>query len=135
MKINSLLGSQGLYNSSNVRETKSNLGKDDFLKLLVAQMQNQDPMNPMDDREMITQLAQFSLLEQMSVLNKTFSTSQAFSLLDKTVIAEQYNPTTGSVEMVYGKVDSVALNGTDIKLIVGAKEISLEDIREVVSSE
>jgi len=44
----------------------SSLGKDDFLQLLVAQMQNQDPLEPMDNTDFIAQLAQFSSLEQMS---------------------------------------------------------------------
>ncbi len=50
------------------------LGKDDFLKILIAQLQNQDPLNPMDDREFIAQMAQFSSLEQMMSMNTAMQT-------------------------------------------------------------
>ncbi|MCQ4921791.1 hypothetical protein NE686_01720 [Tissierella carlieri] len=51
----------------------NDLDKDAFLRLLTTQLANQDPLNPMEDREFIAQLAQFSSLEQMQNLNKTFS--------------------------------------------------------------
>lgn len=51
----------------------NSMGKDDFMKLLVAQLKNQDPLNPMDGKEMAAQLAQFSSVEQMMQLNATVS--------------------------------------------------------------
>ena len=81
-----------LYNSST--ET---LGKDDFLKLLVTQLQNQDPLNPADSTEFISQLAQFSSLEQLSNVNdnlkivqlfdQSINNSQAVNFVGKTIKA------------------------------------------------
>ncbi len=53
-----------LKNQSSARTPSTNLGKDEFLKILMAQLQNQDPSNPMDDKQFISQMAQFSSLEQ-----------------------------------------------------------------------
>lgn len=52
---------------------KDNLGKDEFLKLLTTQMTHQDPLSPMDNKDMIAQLAQFSSVEQMLETNKTLT--------------------------------------------------------------
>ena len=56
---------------------KAKLGKDEFLKMLVAQMQNQDPLSPMDGQQMAAQLAQFSSVEQLVTLNETMSNQAA----------------------------------------------------------
>jgi flagellar basal-body rod modification protein FlgD len=55
------------------------LGKDEFLKLLVAQLQNQDPMNPMAGDQMAAQLAQFSSLEQLQQINATLANQSSAS--------------------------------------------------------
>ncbi|WP_078391496.1 flagellar hook assembly protein FlgD [Shouchella patagoniensis] len=62
-----LLSSQ----TNQTRQPGNVLGQDAFLKLLLTQMQNQDPTNPMDDREFIAQLATFSSLEQLTQMNQT----------------------------------------------------------------
>lgn len=55
------------------------MGKDQFMKLLIAQMQNQDPTNPMDGSQMASQLAQFSSLEQLQNINTTLTSQQSAS--------------------------------------------------------
>jgi flagellar basal-body rod modification protein FlgD len=56
------------------------LGKDEFLKMLVAQLRNQDPLNPMQGDQMATQLAQFSSVEQLTNLNKAIEGQNAYLL-------------------------------------------------------
>lgn len=55
------------------------MGRDEFLKLLVAQLKNQDPMNPMDGKDMAAQLAQFSTVEQLIAMNKSMEATTASS--------------------------------------------------------
>ena len=63
----------------------ASLGKDDFLKLFVAQLQHQDPMNPMEDSDFMGQMAQFSTLEQITNVASANEMSQSLGLLGKTV--------------------------------------------------
>lgn len=105
---------------SGTREANNNLGKDDFLKLLITQLTHQDPTQPMEDREFIAQMAQFSTLEQMTNMNESFTTlsnmlasNQAMGLLGKTVeIIDGETVTTGKVEEIAGReYPQVLVNG------------------------
>lgn len=83
------------------------LGKDEFLKILMTQLQNQDPLNPMEDREFIAQMATFTTLEQtMNMANsiETLVQSQLISpviqyshMIEKTVTYHQYDEETGQL--------------------------------------
>lgn len=71
-------------NETTDNKPKNDLDKDAFLRLLTTQLANQDPLNPMEDKEFIAQLAQFSSLEQMQNLNKnlTEKSEEMLELLD-----------------------------------------------------
>lgn len=76
----------------NGRKASNILGKEDFLRLLIVQLENQDPTRPFEDKEFISQMAQFSSLEQMTSMNKTLSSlianykvTLSYSLLGKQV--------------------------------------------------
>src|SRR3954449_4855792 len=64
---------------------KSILGKDDFLKLMVTQLQNQDPLNPTDDKDFMGQMAQFSSLEQTANMAQTLASMNTSSQVSQGV--------------------------------------------------
>jgi flagellar basal-body rod modification protein FlgD len=92
------------------------MGKDDFLKLLVGQLQHQDPMNPASDQDFMGQMTQFSMLEQVTNLAKSASLTQSFGLLGHTVT---YVGSDGQAST--GTVDSVAVKAGEPTLTVGGR--------------
>ena len=111
------------------------IGKDDFLKLLVGQLQHQDPMQPADDSQFIGQMAQFSQLEQET--NSAQSTSQiatqlghatALSLIGRTVTYtdDADKSQTGQVEQV-----DVATDGSATLTVGGKTGVVLGSVTEI----
>jgi flagellar basal-body rod modification protein FlgD len=110
----------------------------DYMKLLVAQLQNQNPLEPLDNQEMASQLAQFSQLQQLESMNSSFARvlasverDYASSLIGKEVsfLAATEAGTTearsSEVEQVYHGVDGA------ITLAVGGYDIGLENVLSV----
>ncbi len=104
---------------------KLGLGKDDFLKLLITELKNQNPLEPMDSREYITQLAQFNSLEQMINLNDRLAHFSALSMIGKHV------KTYGGE--VSGVVKGVILEKGDIRLIIGDEgtKVPIDEVNEI----
>lgn len=109
---------------------KSIMGKDDFLKLMLSQLKNQDPLNPMDNSEYAAQLAQFSSLEQLSNLNKSmdksieanyYLTQSINNTMTATLIGKEVK--IGSNKMAFNGQDDVQIGYT---LPANAKEMKLE---------
>lgn len=67
--VSSLLGTDTASTTTSSTSSSSSLGQDAFLQLLVTQLQYQDPLDPMDDKEFVAELAQFSSLEQLTEIN------------------------------------------------------------------
>lgn len=90
-----------LKNQSTTRKTSPELGKEDFLKILMTQLQNQDPTDPMDDREFVSQMATFSSLEQMTNMTKS---------IDKLVDSQLVSPVVKYSHMIGQEVSYQAGN-------------------------
>lgn len=98
--------------AASASKTKSNnsLDKDAFLQLLVAQMQYQDPLEPTSNTEYMSQLAQFSSVEELQNINQTFTSNRALSLAGQYVILNVPD-SAGNINQVSGLVDYVTING------------------------
>ena len=102
------------------RQPQQNLGKDDFLKLLITQLSHQDPSAPMQDKEFIAQMAQFSSLEQMTSMAADFAKltamitgSEASAALGKNVeLVDGDRVVQGAIKAVTrGEIPQVLVNG------------------------
>jgi len=100
------LGPQSLFNNTG----NSSLGKDDFLKILVTQLQNQDPVNPVNGDQLAAQLAQFSSVEQLQNINTTLSnTSDQNLLLNQAINNTMATTLIGKTVRAFG--DAIQNNG------------------------
>ena len=111
----------------------SQLGKDDFLKLLVAQLANQDPSNPTDSTQWMAQLAQYSSLEQMtnvaSSVGKLASSSaltQGVDLIGKKLTWTRADGSTGM-----GVVDGMTIQNGAPVLDVNGEGVTADTITSV----
>jgi len=115
----------------NERKLGSELGKEDFLMLLVTQMQYQDPLEPTDNTEYVTQLAQFSELEAMQNLNETANNSTAYSLVGKEVLIQHEN-SAGDVVEFQGTVQLVTIQNGDAYVTVDGERYPYSEVVQVI---
>lgn len=113
MTISGLNSVQSEANQQAVSQSNDEMGKDQFLQLLVAQLQNQDPLNPMDSTDFTAQLAQFSSLEELqnvngnleniSAIQSSLNNSQAVSFIGKVVTSSgsEFEKKNGVSDKIY----------------------------------
>jgi flagellar basal-body rod modification protein FlgD len=116
-----------------VTQGDQNMGKDDFLKLMVAQLKYQNPMEPSKDLDFIAQTAQFSSLEQMTNLNTKVIEliSSNKQLYANTMIGRQITWTDEDDNIKSGIVSKVDLNDGEPVLIANNEKVSLDWIVNV----
>jgi flagellar basal-body rod modification protein FlgD len=135
MSTNSTSGVTGTGTPTQLDRTdsKGSLGQDAFLKLLVAQMQHQDPMAPTDSSQMMSQMAQFTSVEQLTNLSTSMTALQmnqdfngSVALIGKSVTyqAADHSQVTGTVSAVTAGKDGAILT-------VDGKQVNSGDVVKV----
>lgn len=129
----------GTVVSSTASETttaaNNDLGYDQFLQLLCAEMQYQDPLEPTSNTEYVAQLATFSQMEAMLNMQNTMEASNANSLVGQYVIVKTTSSTTGETTAVAGFVDYVQYENNKQYLSINGNLYSVDDVYEVADTE
>lgn len=120
--------------STPTSSSRQALGRDDFLKLLMAQLRNQNPLEPQNGAEFAAQLAQFSSLEGINKLNQNFSDmlmlqglSQGTNLIGKTVVYAK----DAAGNTARGTVMAVRVEAGAVQIMIGNTAVGLNQIRSV----
>jgi len=118
--------------SGKTEAQKSNeLGYDQFLQILCAEMQYQDPLNPTSNTDYIAQMATFTQVESMLNMQNTMTSSQANDLVGKYVIMKVTSSTTGEVTYAAGNVDYVLHQNGKTYLSIDDNLYNIEDLDTV----
>lgn len=128
----STTSSDSLAGSSN---KNSVVDSDTFLTLLVAEMQNQDPLEPTSNTEWVSQYATFTQVEQMSEMSDSMDLMRANSLVGKEVIMKVTSVSTGETNYVRGTVDYVTVESGEAYLVIDEQKYSMADLDTVASDE
>lgn len=110
------------------------LGKNEFLQLLITQVQHQDPLEPLSDTDFIAQMAQFSALEQMQNLNNSFAMTKAFGMIGRYVVGQMTDTETGKTNYISGVVESVRVKGSKVYLLVDGQELDIDKVTDVTDT-
>ena len=134
--INGVTGGWTSFEDTVQKTPKNELGKEDFLKLLVAQLTHQDPTNPMNDTEFVAQLATYSSLEQQMTMNKNLealimqqslsTAAQATALIGSIV---SYTDDDGNYRM--GQVVFLDIVGGEVNLVLNDEYNTIVPYRNV----
>ncbi len=130
--ISGIVGQSNSYTSSKTTDSSStDLDKEAFLKLLVTQMQYQDPLNPGDSTEYMSQLAQYSALEATMNISDAVEKGNALNLVGEYVIMNTTD-SAGNSSMVSGLVEYATVKDGEILLSINDTYYPAEDLDSVV---
>ena len=130
-------GASSARASSTKDDVLGNLDLGDFLKLMIVELQNQDPLSPLENSEILAQISQIRAIGATSELNDTLDAvlfgqniANATNLLGKEVRALDEDG-----ERVSGKVDKVTIAGGEVQVHIGEKTVELSNVSEILPNE
>lgn len=133
MATSAIGATTGLTNLSQSIAGNKTLGQDEFLKLMVTQLTNQDPLSPQDDKEFIAQMAQFSSVEGIKNLDTSLNKAQAASVIDRTVDAQVFSG--GQSTTISGVAKAVTYQTDGVHVLIttktGDSDVLLSDLTKV----
>lgn len=126
------------YGMGGPQPAKSELDMETFLQLLVVQLANQNPLEPMNDRDFFAQMAQLGQVQGIDKMQASLDVTQAAALMGKTVTAVRPMTDSGGFDNSLVKGEVVQIRIVDGERIIGLKEanggivdIKMENIREI----
>ncbi len=122
-------------NTAKKDSTPKGYDKDSFLKILVAQMKYQNPIEPESNTEYISQYATFSQVEQLSNMANAMVMSRASEMVGKNVIITQKNADNGNITTIQGKVDFVTYNENKAYVNVNGTNYLVDEVTDVLDDD
>lgn len=119
--------------TSKAKEASNGADEETFLALLVAEMQNQDPLEPSESTDWIAQYAQFTQVETINNMSDSLDMMRANSLVGKEVYIKTEDE--GDTGFIKGKVDYVVYQGGTVKLSINESLYDLKDLDTVVDND
>jgi flagellar basal-body rod modification protein FlgD len=134
MQVNSTTAAQSYTAGASAAPATAGVDTGNFMMMLLAQLKNQNPMEPMKDGEMMGQMAQLNSLQELQMIKQSLQemalsnqASYAASLIGKTVRAEVGDAT------IEGQVSGVTVDGSLMRIHIGDKVVTLDQVREIAA--
>ncbi|GIP36815.1 hypothetical protein J31TS4_00950 [Paenibacillus sp. J31TS4] len=123
--------------SANVKKAGDSLGKDDFLKILITQLQNQDPTQPLQDRDFIAQMAQFTSVEQLTNMGLELKALRQSFGMDPSIIGKEISwsgkDDKGQITTKTGVVTALTFKNGEAYAKVGKDEVDLTKLISITN--
>lgn len=137
MATSAIGGASSSSQQGNSNQALRDLNLDEFLKLMITELQNQDPLNPMDNAQVLQQISQMREIQSTDQMRNTLDAVLLGQTLvsASTMIDRQISALSESGKEVEGRVESVTIEGGKPLLHIGAEKVRLANIRAILPQE